>query len=100
MDNSRLESSYTSSLINGLSEHDAQFLKTHNICAPKNKNKKKEREREKERKEKTNKQDTLTTFQILQQQETWESVYQKQDTNCMYNIFLSTFLIILSKTRY
>ena len=61
---------------------------------------KKKREREKERKEKTNKQDTLTTFQILQQQETWESVYQKQDTNCMYNIFLSTFLIILSKTRY
>jgi hypothetical protein len=38
--------------------------------------------------------DTLTTFQTLLEQEMWESVYQKQDTNCMYNSFLSTFLII------
>ena len=28
---------------------------------------------------------TLTTFQTLLEQEMWESVYQKQDNNCMYN---------------
>jgi len=38
--------------------------------------------------------DTLTTFQRVLEQERWESDYQKQATNCIYNSFLSTFLII------
>jgi hypothetical protein len=37
VDNSRLESSYTSPLINGLSEHDAQFLTINNIVHQKTK---------------------------------------------------------------
>jgi succinylglutamate desuccinylase len=32
---------------------------------------------------------TLITFQTLLEQEMWEFVYQKQDTNCMYNSFPS-----------
>jgi hypothetical protein len=38
--------------------------------------------------------ETLTTFQRILEKETWETLYQKQDTNCMYNSFLSNFLII------
>ena len=38
--------------------------------------------------------DTLTTSQTLIKQETWESVYKKQNTNCIYNYFLSNFLLI------
>ena len=87
LDNSKRESSYTSPLINGLSDHNAQFLTFHNICESKNKIPKKHRTRQINN-------DTVTTFQTLLKQETWESVYQKQDTNCMYNSFLSTVLII------
>ena len=64
VNNSRLESSYTSPLINGLSDHDAQFLSINN---------------------KIPKQRRTRTV---------ESVSQKQDTNCMFNWFLSTFLSI------
>jgi hypothetical protein len=85
--NSRLRSSYTSPLINGLSDHDAQFLTIHNICKSKNKIPNMQRTRQINN-------DTLTTFQTLLEQEKWESVCQKQDTNCMYNSFLSSFLII------
>jgi hypothetical protein len=40
VDNSRLESSYTSPLINGLPDHDAHFLTINNICASKKQNSK------------------------------------------------------------
>jgi hypothetical protein len=38
--------------------------------------------------------DTLTNFQALPKQETWESVYQSQDGSCMFNTILRTFLNI------
>lgn len=86
VDDSRLESSFTSPLINGLSDHDAQLLTIHNMCIKKQNSKK-------QRIQQIN-NDTLTTFQTLLEKETWKSVYQKKDTNCMYNSFLSTFFII------
>jgi len=35
--------------------------------------------------------ETLTDFQSLLKQETWQFVYQTQDTNNMFNSFLNTF---------
>jgi len=87
VDNSRLESSYTSPLINSLSDHDAQFLTINNICASKNKISKKQRKR-------LINSYTFTNFQTLPEQDTWESVYQKPHNNCLFNSFLSTFLTI------
>lgn len=43
VDNNSLDSSYTSPLINGLSDHDGQFSIIHNICASKNKIQKKKK---------------------------------------------------------
>jgi hypothetical protein len=89
--NRRLESSYTSPLINGLPEHDAQFLTINNICAPKNKIPKKQRKR-------IINSNTLTNFQTLPEQETWVSVYQKPHNNCclidlcvIFLVFMKTF---------
>jgi len=88
VNNSGLESSYTSPLTNGLSDHDAQFLTIYIICAAENKiPKKKKRTRQINN-------NTLTTLQKVLEKEMWESDYQKQDTNCIYNSFLSTFLTI------
>jgi hypothetical protein len=88
MDYSRLESSYTSSLINGLSERDAQFLTINEIWAPTNKIPKQQWTR-------LINSDILATFQALLEREMWESVYQKQGANCTFNSFLSTFLNII-----
>jgi hypothetical protein len=87
VDNSRLKSSYTSPLINGLSDHDAQFLTINNFYAARNKIPLKQRTT-------LINGDTLTNFQTLLKQETWESVYQSQDVNCMFDSFVSTFLNI------
>jgi len=64
VDNSGLESSYTSPLINGLSDNDVQFLTIHNICASENKTPKKQRKRQINN-------NILTTFQTLLEKETW-----------------------------
>ena len=37
----------------------------------------------------------LTYFQSLLKQETWQSVYQAQDTNNIFNSLMSTFVHIL-----
>ena len=85
MDNSRLESTTISPFINGLSDHDAQLLTINNIhAATKNVNL--------QQKTRTINRKTLSNFQSLLKQETWQSVYQTQDTNNMFNSFLSTFL--------
>jgi hypothetical protein len=85
VDNSRLNSSYTSPQINGLSDHDAQFLTINNIYAARNKIPLKQRTR-------LINSDTLTIFQTLLKQETWEYVYQSQDIICMFNSFLRSLL--------
>ena len=74
-----------SSLINGLSDHDAQLLTINNIYAATKKVFLQQRARTINRK-------TLSNFQSLLKQETWQSVYQTQDTNNMFNSFLNTFL--------
>jgi hypothetical protein len=85
--NNRLGSTITSSLINGLSDHDAQLLKINNVYAASKKVFSKQRTR-------IINGETLTHFQSLLKQETWQSVYQTQDTNNMFNVFLNTFLQI------
>jgi hypothetical protein len=87
MDNSRLKSSYTCAVINGLSGHDVQFLTVNNIYAATNRIPLKLRTR-------LINNDTLTNFQTLINQETWGSVYGNKDPNFMFNSFLSTFLNI------
>jgi hypothetical protein len=62
VNNSRLKSSYTSPLINGLSDHDAQFLTTNNMSAATNKIPLKEK--------RLINIYTLTNFQTLLKQET------------------------------
>jgi hypothetical protein len=85
VDNSRPNSSYTSQLINGLSDHDAQFLTISSIYAARNKIPLKQRTR-------LINSGKFTNLQTLLKQEVWESVYKSQDVNCMFHSFLSTFL--------
>ena len=87
IDNNRLNSSYTTALINGLSDHDAQFLAINNTYVARNKMPFKQKIR-------AINGYTLTNFQTLLKQEMWESVYQNPDVNDMFNSFLSTFLNI------
>jgi hypothetical protein len=88
VDNSRLGSTITLPLINGLSDHDAQLLTINNTHATTKKVSSKQRTR-------IINSETLTNFQSLLKQETWQSVYQTQVTNNMFNSFLNTFLHIL-----
>jgi hypothetical protein len=87
VDNSRLGSTITLSLISGLSDHDAQILTINNIHAATKKVSLKQRTR-------IINSETLTNFQSLLKQETWQYIYQTQDTNNMFNSFLNTFLHI------
>ena len=87
VDNSRLGSTITLPLINDLSDHDAQLLTINNIYAATKKVSLKQRTR-------ITNSETRTNFQSLLKQETWQSVYQTQDTNNMFNSFLNTFLHI------
>jgi hypothetical protein len=84
VDNSRLGSTITLPLICGLSDHDAQLLIINNMYAATKKVSLKQRTR-------IIKSETLTNFQSLLKQETWQSVYQTQDTNNILNSFLNTF---------
>jgi hypothetical protein len=88
VDNSRLKSSSTSPLINGLSDHDAQLLTINNIYATTNKIPFKQKTR-------LINNETVTNFQTLLKKETWECVYKVKDTNCLFNSVLCTFLNII-----
>jgi hypothetical protein len=85
--NSRLGSTITPPPINGLSDHDAQLFTINNIYAATKKVSIKQRTR-------IINSETLTNFQSLQKQETWQYVYETQGTNNMFNSFLNTFLHI------
>ena len=87
IDNSRLNSSYTTAIINGLSDHDAQFLTINNAYVTR-------KEMPFKQKIRAINKITLTNFQALLKQEMWESVYHNEDVNDMFNSFLSTFLNI------
>jgi hypothetical protein len=80
-------SSYTAPLINGLSDHDAQFLTISDIntdinLAPLN-----------YRLRKIN-NETIVQFQRLLANETWEQVFKNWDTIYKFNSFLDTCLKI------
>jgi hypothetical protein len=83
VDSIRLNSSSTSPITNGLSDHDAQLLTINNIVAAVNLIRLKQRTR------KIN-NDTIMQFQHLLKNETWESVYKHKDINNKYNSFLYT----------
>ena len=76
VDNSRLGSTIISSLINGLSDHDAQLLTINNIHAATKKVFLQQGTR-------TINRETFSNFQPLLKQETWQSVYQTQDNNLL-----------------
>jgi hypothetical protein len=79
VDSIRFSSSSTSPVINGLSDHDAQYLMINNIAAASNLIPLKQRTR------KVN-NETIVQFQLLLESEIWESVY-KDDTNNRFNSF-------------
>jgi hypothetical protein len=84
VDSIRFSSSSTSPIINGLSDHDAQYLMINNIAAAANLIPLKQRTRKVDN-------ETIMQLQLLLKSETWESVYEDNDTN---NSFLYTFLNI------
>jgi hypothetical protein len=86
IDSARLSSSYTSPIVNGLSDHDIQFLISNTV-------------------EKVNlatlkwrtriiNDETTAQFQRLLENETWEPVFENRDTNYKFNSSLCTFLKI------
>jgi hypothetical protein len=87
VDSIGFSSSSTSPIINGLSDHDAQYLMINNIAAASNLISLKQRTRKVNNK-------TIMQFQLLLKSETWESVYKDNDTNNKFNSFLYTFLNI------
>jgi hypothetical protein len=87
VDSITFSSTSTSPIINGLTDHDAQYLMINNIAATTNLIPLKQRKR------KVN-NDTIMEFQLLLKSETWESVYKDNDTNNKFNSFLYTFLNI------
>jgi antitoxin component of RelBE/YafQ-DinJ toxin-antitoxin module len=74
----RFSSSSTSPIINGLSDHDAQYLMINNIAAAGNLMPFKQRTR------KVN-NETIMQFQFLLKSETWESVHKDNDANNKFN---------------
>ena len=87
MDNSRINLSAVSPIINDLSDHDAQILTVRTIYATINKFSLKQRTRLIDNK-------TVTNFQAPLKTGSWESAYTDRDPNHMLNSFLCTFLNI------
>jgi hypothetical protein len=87
IDSTRLSSSCTSPIVNGLSDHDAKFLTISNIATEVNLTPLKWRTRKIYN-------ETIAQFQRLLEDETWEPVFENRDTNYKFNSFLYTFLKI------
>jgi hypothetical protein len=87
VDNIRFISCSTTPIINGLSDHDAQYLMINNTVSAGN------LKRLKQRKRKVN-NETIMQFHLLQKSEICESVYKDTDTNNKFKSFLYTFLNI------
>jgi hypothetical protein len=86
VDNTRYSSSFFL-IINGLSDHGAQYLMFNNISAVGNLIRLMQGTR------KVN-NETVVQLQLLLKSETWDSVYNDNDTNNKLNSFLYTFLNI------
>jgi hypothetical protein len=87
IDSARLSSSYTSPIVNGLSDHDTQFLTISNIAEEVNLAPSKWRTR-------IINDETTAQFQHVLENETWAPVFENRDTNCKFNSFLFTFLMV------
>jgi deoxyribodipyrimidine photolyase-like uncharacterized protein len=86
VDSIRFSSSSTSPIVNGLSDHDAQYLMINTTAAAGSFTHLKQRI-------KTN-NETITQFRLLLKSKTWESVYKDNDTNKKFNLYLYAFLNI------
>jgi hypothetical protein len=87
IDSARLSSSYTSPIVNDLSDHDAQFLTISNIAEEVNLAPLKWRTR-------IINGETTAQFQRLLENKMWEPVFENRDTNYKFNSFLYIFLKI------
>jgi hypothetical protein len=83
-DTTRFSSSSTSCIVNGLSDHDAQYLTINSIAAADNLISLKQRTR-------TINNETVMQFQLLLKNETWETVYKDKDINNKFNSFCLLF---------
>ena len=92
VDNSRINLSSVSPIINGLSNHDAQILTVKNICETVNKFSLNQRTRLID-------SETITNFQTLLKEETWKSIYVDKYPNHTFNSFFCTLLNIF-KARF
>jgi len=87
VDDSRINLSSLSPIVNGLSKHNAQILKIKNIYATINKFPLKHSTRLIEI-------ETIMDFQTLLEKENWDSVYIEKDPNRTFNLGLCAFLNI------
>jgi hypothetical protein len=87
VDNYRVNSFKISSIVNGLSDHDAQYPILKNVYIKSNITPMKYRTR-------LINNNTIKTFQQLLKYETWESVYLNNDVNDTFNTFFKIFLNI------
>jgi hypothetical protein len=85
VDRTRLNSSSTSLIINGLSDNDDQFIAINNTAATVNLVLLRRRSRKIDSK-------TVVQFQLLLRNETLVSVYKSKDTTNKFNSFLCIFL--------
>jgi hypothetical protein len=85
IDNARLSCSYTSPIVNGLSDHDAQFLTISNITMEVDLAPLKWRTR-------IVNDETTAQFKHLLDNEMWEPVFENRDTNYKCNSFQFMFL--------
>jgi hypothetical protein len=85
--NTRLSSSYTSPIVKGLSDHDAQFLTISIITIKFDLAPLKWRTR-------IVNDETTAHFQCPLENEMWEPIFKNRDTNCKFNSFLFMFLKI------
>jgi hypothetical protein len=89
LDYSRLNTFHVFSVINGLSDHDAQYLSVNNVfyCQMENNRLVKKRLITKPR---------VATFIDMLQNETWDNIISNTDVNVSFNLFFNTFLITLN----
>jgi hypothetical protein len=91
VDNSRLNSFTVSPIANGLSDHDAQYLILKHTYTEANITRLTHRTR-------LINNDTITIFQQLLKNETWECIYVNNDINGIFNTFLDIFLNIFESS--
>lgn len=85
VDYGRINSHYVLHIINGLSEHEAQYLVLNNVFNH-------HKDKKQQFRTRTIPKEAITAFQNMSINENWDEVLQYKDVNKGFNIFLSTFL--------